>query len=114
MNNVTIYHNPRCSKSRQTLDLIKKQGITPNIIDYIKQPLDYAAILKLSKYFEIKEFVRSNEKVFNELGLSLNDEDKVLRAMVHEPKLMQRPIVTVGNKAAIGRPPENVLTLLET
>lgn len=112
MNTVTIYHNPRCSKSRQTLDLIKKQGITPNIIDYIKQPLDYAAILKLSKHFDIKDFVRSNEKVFKELGLSLKEEDKVLRAMVHEPKLMQRPIVIVGDKAAMGRPPENVLALL--
>ncbi|MDF1684200.1 MAG: arsenate reductase (glutaredoxin) [Legionellaceae bacterium] len=111
MTNLTIYHNPRCSKSRQALELLKSQGLEPTVVEYIKEPLNYEQLTALRDHIALKDLVRTNEKCFKELALSLDDEAGILNAMIHEPKLMQRPIVVYNNKAAIGRPPENVLEL---
>lgn len=112
MNQVTVYHNPRCSKSRQTLEILQSHGVTPIIIEYLKAPLTLEQINQLRSHFDLKDFVRSSEPVFKELGLTLADENTVLQAMVKAPILMQRPIVVCGDNAIIARPPENVLALL--
>ncbi|MDF1677575.1 MAG: arsenate reductase (glutaredoxin) [Legionellaceae bacterium] len=111
MSKPIIYHNPRCSKSRQTLQLLQDKGIEPIVVEYLKTPLDMATLLQLRAYFSLKDFVRTNEADFKTLGLSLDDEKAVLEAMVKAPKLMQRPIVVHKGKAEIGRPPEKVLDL---
>ncbi|CEG55540.1 arsenate reductase (glutaredoxin) [Legionella fallonii] len=113
MEEVTIYHNPRCSKSRQTLELLHNKGINPVVVEYLKTPLNIEQLQQLRAHFSLKDFVRTDETTFKELGLSLDNEERILRAMVKEPVLMQRPIVTYKNKAIIGRPPENVLALLD-
>lgn len=112
MNPFILYHNPRCSKSRQTLEILQSHGVNSIIIEYLKSPLNLEQINQLRSHFDLKDFVRSNEPVFKKLNLTLADERKVLQAMVEEPILMQRPIVTSGNKAIIARPPEKVLALL--
>ena len=112
MDSITIYHNPRCSKSRQALALLEERGINPTVVDYIKNPLKQSELEELATHFELSDFVRSNETLFKELGLSLTDEKAVIKAMASNPKLMQRPIVVKGNKAVIGRPLENVLELI--
>lgn len=112
MNQFTLYHNPRCSKSRQTLEILQSHGVSPIIIEYLKSPLNLEQINQLRAHFDLKDFVRNSEPVFKKLNLTLADESKVLQAMVEEPILMQRPIVTCGNKALIARPPEKVLALL--
>lgn len=112
MNQFTIYHNPRCSKSRQTLEILENNGIHPTIIEYLKTPLSLEEIQKLRAHFELKDFVRQDEPIFKELNLSLNNETQVLQAMVKEPILIQRPIVTYGDKVVMGRPPEKVLALI--
>ncbi len=112
MNQVTLYHNPRCSKSRQALEILQSHGVNPVIIEYLKTPLNLEQIHQLRSHFDLKDFVRNSEPVFKERNLTLADENSVLQAMVEEPILMQRPIVTCGNKTIIARPPEKVLTLL--
>lgn len=112
MNQVTLYHNPRCSKSRQTLQILQSHGVSPIIIEYLKTPLNIEQITKLRSHFNLKDFVRNSEPVFKKLKLTLADENKVLHAMVEEPILMQRPIVTFGENAIIARPPEKVLELI--
>lgn len=111
METITIYHNPRCSKSRETLKLLHDQGFKPLIVEYLKQPLSLEQLRALSDHFDLNDFVRSKETIFKEWGLSLNDKEGLLTAMQKAPILMQRPIVTYRGKAVIGRPPENVLTL---
>jgi arsenate reductase len=113
MPKITIYHNPRCSKSRQTLEILQSKGFEPVVIDYLKTPLDIQELQSLRSHFTLKDFVRTNEPVFKELGLSLDNETQVLQAMLQEPILMQRPIVTFKDRAVIGRPPEKVLELFE-
>lgn len=112
MNPYTIYHNPRCSKSRQVLEILQSHGIHPVIIEYLKDPLSLEQLRQLLSHFNLSEFVRDNEPVFKELKLTLSDESMILQAMVKEPILMQRPIVTCGNKAIIARPPEKILELI--
>jgi arsenate reductase len=112
MNQVTVYHNPRCSKSRKALEILQSHGVYPIIIEYLKSPLNLEQINQLRAHFDLKDFVRNSEPVFKKLNLTLGDESKVLQAMVEEPILMQRPIVTCGNKTIIARPPEKVLALL--
>lgn len=113
---VTIYHNPRCSKSRQTLELLKDKGIEPSIIEYLKTPPsahEIADILhKLGR--SPRELMRTKEAEYKEQGLDDNslDDGALINAMVATPKLIERPIVLAGGKAAIGRPPESVLEIL--
>ena len=109
-----IYHNPRCSKSRQTLALIKQKTENYEIIEYLNEPLefdDYKIILEKMKLKPIN-LVRKKETIWKEKykGLEMSDND-IIKALVDNPKLMERPIVTTDTQAIIGRPPENVLNL---
>ncbi|KTD01770.1 arsenate reductase (glutaredoxin) [Fluoribacter gormanii] len=113
MEKITIYHNPRCSKSRKTLELLQSKGYEPIVIEYIKTPLNLEQLNSLRAHFALKEFVRTEEPVFKEHGLSLENEAQILQAMLKYPILMQRPIITYKDKAVIGRPPESVLKLFE-
>lgn len=112
----TIYHNPRCSKSRQTLALLEERGLDPLIVDYLKAPpsaVELQAILKKLK-MKPRDLMRKGEAVYKELRLDnekLTDE-KLIRAMEENPILIERPIVVIGTKARIGRPPESVLEIL--
>ncbi len=112
---VTIYHNPRCSKSRQTLALIRDRGIKPEIVEYLKQPPDAEDLKRTIAMLGIKahELVRTGESDYSELNLDRNtSEERLIEAMASHPCLIQRPIVIVGNQARIGRPPENVEAIL--
>jgi arsenate reductase len=113
MHNFTIYHNPKCSKSREALTILQNHNIQPLIIEYLKSPLNLEQIKYLRAHFDLKDFVRCNEQVFKDLKLSLDNEDSVLEAMVKNPILMQRPIVTYCEHAVIGRPIENVANLIK-
>lgn len=113
---VTIYHNPRCSKSRQTLALLEERGITPTIREYLN---DVPTVAELNEILEMlkmapRDLMRKTEVSYKEAGL--NDEglshDALIKGMIAYPKLIERPIVIKEGKAAIGRPPENVLTIL--
>lgn len=117
MDQITIYHNPRCSKSRATLALLEENDINPEIIYYLDTPPSEEELnALLSKLgVGIRELLRSSEPEFGELGL---DDESLSEAIVFDivckhPKLIQRPIVVRGDKAIFGRPPENVLSLLE-
>ncbi|RUO55481.1 arsenate reductase (glutaredoxin) [Pseudidiomarina homiensis] len=116
MSQVSIYHNPRCSKSRQTLALLQEQGIEPQVIEYLKDTPDVAQLKDLlSKlgFVSARELMRSKEDVFKELELkNEDDEEKLLAAMAEHPKLIERPIVVKGQQARLGRPPEAVLEIL--
>lgn len=113
MQTITIYHNPRCTKSIQVLELLQGRGIHPVIIDYMKTPLNEEQLKLLKSHFSLEDFLRSNEPVFKTLGISLDDEKSILQAMLTNPILMQRPIIVYQDKAVIGRPPEKVLELLD-
>lgn len=113
---VTIYHNPRCSKSRQALELLKKRGIEPEIVEYLNIPPDRETLARLLKLLHIKprELLRKNEPEYKQAGLddpALSDEDLV-SALIQHPILLERPIVVSGAKAVIGRPPERVFEIL--
>lgn len=114
MSKFTIYHNPRCSKSRQTLALLKDHGVEPDIIDYIKTPLTESDIQTLLKKLSMaaSELVRKKEADYKALSLSSADDSALVKAMASHPKLIERPIVVKGSKAVLGRPPENCLTLI--
>ena len=111
-----IYHNPRCSKSRQTLSLIERKNKKVEIIEYLKTPATVEEIESILEKLGIKaiDLVRKKEKIWIEdyKGRDLTDK-KIIEAMVENPKIMERPIVIDGNKAIIGRPPENVLTFMD-
>lgn len=111
-----IYHNPRCSKSRQTLELLHEHHIDADIIEYLKQPPTKEELSQLLTMLgvEPRELMRTKEAEYKALGL---DDDSLSRetlieAMVANPKLIERPIVVHNGKAAIGRPPEKVLEIL--
>lgn len=113
---VTIYHNPRCSKSRQTLNLLKEHSIEPDVIEYLKEPPDAATLGRLLDLLglEPRDLIRKKEKEYQELGLAAPDltRAQLIQAMVEHPRLIERPIVVTGGKAALGRPPEQVLNIL--
>lgn len=112
-----IYHNPRCSKSRQTLEILREHNdVETNVILYMETPIEQATLLSLLKMLGItpSQLIRRNEADFKRLHLDnddTNDEDLV-NAMIEYPKLMERPIVVHNNTAVIGRPPENVHKIL--
>ena len=113
---VTIYHNPRCSKSRQTLALLRERGMEPEIIEYLKTPPDAATLKKILSLLGLRprELMRNKEAVYKDKGLddaTLSDDD-LIAAMVNDPVLMERPIVIADGRAALGRPPEKVLEIL--
>ena len=113
---VTIYHNPRCSKSRQTLELIQSKGISPIIIEYLKSNLTRSEINLIAELLNenVRSIIRNTENAYNALNLadaSLS-KDTLIDAIVNNPELLQRPIVLNGDTAVIGRPPEKVLDIL--
>lgn len=111
---LTIYHNPRCSKSRQTLQLIEDNGAEVTIVEYLKQPLTADQIVTLKEKLGVAaiDMMRTKEDEFKAQGLQDANEQQLIAAMVNTPKLIERPIVVKGERAVIGRPPENVLVLL--
>lgn len=113
---VSIYHNPRCSKSRETLALLREQGIEPEVVEYLKDPPSRETLEQLLDMLGLEplEIMRTKEKEFRELGLEKGeaDRDTLIQAMLDHPRLMERPIVVHGRKAALGRPPEKVLEIL--
>ena len=117
MSNVKIYHNPRCSKSRQALQIIKDHGIEPKVIEYLKEPLQKNELESIAKSLGVrpKEFVRKNEAEFkdNNLAGKLEKDGDLFEAILKFPKIMERPIIISDLGAVIGRPPENVLKVLE-
>ena len=113
---ITIYHNPRCSKSRQTLKLLQDQGLEPEVVPYLEQPPSTTALKEILGLLglEARDLMRRKESAYLELGLddpSLS-EDQLVAAMVESPILIERPIVLANGKAALGRPPEDVLKIL--
>ena len=116
MKEFIIYHNPRCSKSRQTLQLLREAGIEPTIVEYLKTPLAKDQLRNISQLLGLrpKDFVRKIENDFknNDLSRFLEDDEKIIEAMLSFPKIIERPIVVSGSKAVIGRPPENVQKLI--
>lgn len=113
---VTIYHNPRCSKSRETLALLQSKSIEPTIVEYLKTPLSAEQIKTLISqlgFSSAQELMRTKEDEYKALNLKQEtNEENLIDAMVQQPKLIERPIVVHNGKAAIGRPPENVLSIL--
>jgi len=114
---VTIYHNPRCSKSRQTLALLEERGADIETVEYLETPPDHATVRSLANRLgvDVRDLLRTGEAQYAELGLddpSL-DESRLIDAIVDNPILLQRPIVLSADKAVIGRPPENVLALFD-
>ena len=115
MQGITIWHNPRCSKSRATLALLEAQGHEPQVVLYLDNPPSVKELKAVLKSLDCKprELMRTKESLYRELGLADEQNDQALiRAMNENPKLIERPVVMRGNRAAIGRPPENVLRLL--
>jgi arsenate reductase len=113
---VTIYHNPRCSKSRQTLALLEARGMSPTVVEYLKDTPDAEALRDILGKLGMtpRQVMRRGEAVYRELGLDdpALDDAALIAAMVANPILIERPIVVSGDKAAIGRPPEAVLDIL--
>jgi len=113
---LTIYHNPRCSKSRETLALIESHDIEPSIVPYLDERLSKKTLKSLLSKLEMRprELLRKNEEAYKALGLSDTQlgDDALISAMIENPKLIERPIVTDGKRAYLGRPPENILPLL--
>ena len=111
-----IYHNPKCSKSRMTLSLLISKTSEFEIIDYLKNPIKFEELKLIIEQLNINpiELVRKGEKIWKEnySGKQLTDKE-IIRAMIENPKLIERPIVTTNKKAIIGRPPENVLSLFD-
>jgi arsenate reductase len=113
---IRIFHNPRCSKSRATLTLLQEQGIEPEIILYLETPPEAGELRIILDKLDMspRELMRTGETEFRQQGLddkSLTD-DELITAMIATPKLIQRPIVLAGDRAAMGRPPESVLDIL--
>lgn len=117
MKKVTILHNPRCSKSRQTLALLQEQGIEPSVIEYLKTPLGEAELRDIYNMLNVErviDMMRTKEDAYKAFVASTPqpEDSDLFAAMVSEPKLLERPVVICEGKARIGRPPENVLEIL--
>lgn len=116
MKKVTLYHNPRCSKSREALALLESHRIKPDLRLYLENPLNKTEIKSLLSMLDLpaRALLRSNEDAYKELNLAdpTLSEDKIIAAIVAEPRLLQRPIAVVDKQARIGRPPETILELL--
>ena len=113
---VTIYHNPKCTKSRQTLELLRSRDIEPVIVEYLKDPPDRTTLKKILRMLKMqpRDLMRKQEDIYKEAGLDRKNlsDDALISAMIKHPILIERPIVLANGKAAIGRPPENVLEIL--
>ncbi|ELP5728439.1 arsenate reductase (glutaredoxin) [Vibrio vulnificus] len=114
---VVIYHNPRCSKSRQTLELLEQNGVTPDVVKYLETPLNVAQLKALFAqlgFSSVRDMMRTKEELYKSLALgSANVSDEQLfQAMADNPSLFERPVVVANGQARIGRPPEQVLEIL--
>ena len=113
---VSIYHNPRCSKSRQTLQLLQDNAVEADVVEYLKTPPDAPTLSKLLDMLGMqpRDLMRKKEKEYKESGAANPDlsREQLIDLMVRYPKLIERPIVVSNGKAAIGRPPEQVLDIL--
>lgn len=114
---VTIYHNPRCSKSRETLNLLQSHGVEPQVVLYLETPPDATTLRNLLQMLNLssaRDLMRQKEDLYRTLNLadSTLSEEALIQAMVENPKLIERPVVVKGGQARIGRPPEQVLEIL--
>lgn len=111
-----IYHNPKCSKSRQTLQILTDNGVDTDVVEYLKQPPDVATLTQILAMLAIepRQLMRQNEDIYKELQLDRDElsRETLIQAMVDHPGLIERPIVISDGKAIIGRPPEKVLEIL--
>ncbi len=116
MSKVTIWHNPKCSKSRATNTLLEERGVEATVVKYLETPPTKEEITEVLKMLNIsaRELMRTKEDIYKELNLKdETDENRLIEAMAKNPKLIERPIVIKDGKAAIGRPIENIVELLE-
>lgn len=113
-----IYHNPRCSKSRQALQLIREAGIEPEVVEYLKSPPTVAELDAILNALGVApvEITRTKDPLYKELGLSDKDlnRDEAIAVLAENPELIERPIVVAGDRAVVGRPPENVRELINS
>lgn len=114
---ISIWHNPRCSKSRDTMTLLQDKGISPEVVHYLDQPPtadEIRALLVMLSFDDARQLIRKSEAEYKALALDApgQTQDALIDAMVAHPRLIERPIVINGSKAAIGRPPEAVLEIL--
>lgn len=113
---VTVYHNPGCSKSRATLALLAERGIEPHIVEYLRDPPDVQTLAQLADALggNARDLLRTGEAEYRQLGLDdpAVSRDRILEAIAGHPRLLQRPVVVYKGRARIGRPPENVLEIL--
>ena len=117
MSTVTIWHNPRCSKSRQALSLLEENGVSAEVVKYLdtNPSADEIKTLLSKLGIEPRELMRTKEAIYKELALKeVTDNEKLIEAMAEHPKLIERPVVIVGDKAVIGRPPEKVIDLIKS
>ena len=113
MAKITIYHNPRCTKSRQTLALLNERGLEPTVVEYLRDPPDAETIARLVKKLGVEPAELIRKKEYKALGLpDTDDRDELIRRMASHPEIIERPIVVSGRQARLGRPPENVLEIL--
>lgn len=116
MTDLTLYHNPRCSKSRAALELLEARGLQPQVLRYLETPLSAEQLRALlgKLGYRPRQLLRSGEEAYQALGLAdpALDDEALIAAMVAEPKLIERPILEAGARAVVGRPPERVLELL--
>ncbi|MEG1041227.1 MAG: arsenate reductase (glutaredoxin) [Pseudomonas sp.] len=116
MTDLTLYHNPRCSKSRGALEILEARGLAPTVVRYLETPPDAATLKALLEKLGIsaRQLLRTGEDEYKDLNLADADlsEALLIEAMVKHPKLIERPILVAGDKAVIGRPPEKVLEIL--
>lgn len=116
MTDLTLYHNPRCSKSRGALELLEARGLTPTVVRYLDTPLTAAQLTDLLRKLNIsaRQLLRTGEEDYKILNLADDSlsEAQLIQAIATHPKLIERPILVVGDKAVIGRPPEKILEIL--
>ncbi|CNI91001.1 putative arsenate reductase [Yersinia frederiksenii] len=117
MKEVTIYHNPRCTKSRETLALLEQHGIKPQVVLYLDTPPSVTTLKELLQqlgFSDARQLMRTKEDLYKTLNLADKalTQDQLLQAMSENPKLIERPIVVYQGKARLGRPPEQVLEIL--
>lgn len=114
MADITIYHNPRCSKSRETLQLIEDKGIAPRVVEYLKTPPSAEELTRILALLDKKPVDVLRKKEAAEAGIDAGalSDVQLIAAMVANPAVIERPIVVAGDKAALGRPPESVLAIL--
>lgn len=117
MSQIQIYHNPRCSKSRETLALLKERGVEPEVVLYLQTPPDQQTLQTLLKqlgFSSARQLMRGKDALYQQLGLADEalSEAQLLQALIAHPALIERPIVVANGKARLGRPPEQVLEIL--